>query len=280
RMNGSTITSDTLDLEVGQSATLSAEALNEIGSVISGVSVSWASSNTSVVRVSSAGVATAAGAGQATITVSASGITAVVPTRVSAPAPEPEPPPGTLRVSPASVALTGVGSTMQLGVTARDAAGNTISAGSLTWQSRNTAVATVSSSGLVTARGVGTVMLAVSAACCESAEVPVTVMAQQTPPPSGIVRGNEPAGMLTLLDYSFANPIPSGRNDMLFQDGSGLGIVSNSGGTVRQVSTQDGPQSGPGAMERVYTPGLNGTGVGTLYLTFSDAEAVYLAAWV
>lgn len=60
--------------------------------------------------------------------------------------------------SPASANLQ-VGATQQLSASARDASGNAISGKTFTWSSSNTAIATVSSSGLVTAVAAGTVTI-------------------------------------------------------------------------------------------------------------------------
>jgi alpha-tubulin suppressor-like RCC1 family protein len=54
-------------------------------------------------------------------------------------------------ISPAADTLLSLGETLQLAATPRDAAGNAVSGRSVSWSSANTAVATVSPSGLVTA---------------------------------------------------------------------------------------------------------------------------------
>lgn len=82
---------------------------------------------------------------------------------------------GRLEITPRSVSLTGVGSTQQLTVVARDASGNTISNPGVTWSSSNTGVATVSSTGLVTARAVGTALIVAAAACCTADTVALSV---------------------------------------------------------------------------------------------------------
>src|SRR5690606_28379132 len=74
--------------------------------------------------------------------------------RITVEAPEPVVPVvASVAVSPGSVSLT-VGGTRQFSATARDASGGTV-AGTATWSSSNQSVATVSSSGLVTARAAG-----------------------------------------------------------------------------------------------------------------------------
>ena len=115
-------------------------------------SVTWSSSNTSVASVNSSGLVTAKGAGSATITCKAndgSGKQATCSVSVSAAAP--------IKVSGITLNYTStsltVGETRQLNATISpsDATDK-----SVTWSSSNTSVASVNSSGLVTANGRGT----------------------------------------------------------------------------------------------------------------------------
>ena len=116
--------------------------------------VTWKSSNTSVATVSSSGVVTAVGNGTATITVttSAGSKTATCKVTVSI---------ATTGVSlnKTSATLTKKGETVSLIATVSPSnAGNK----NVTWKSSNTSVATVSSSGVVTAVGNGTATITVT----------------------------------------------------------------------------------------------------------------------
>ena len=71
------------------------------------------------------------------------------------PAPPPAPVATTVTVTPATAELTALGETVQLWAEVRDQNGQTMAGASLVWASSSTAVATVSSSGLVTAAGNG-----------------------------------------------------------------------------------------------------------------------------
>lgn len=172
-VDGSTATTDTLELEVGQTAELSAAARNEVGNVVGDVEITWWSSNSAVATVNGSGQVNAVAPGDADITASAAGLTAVMPTVVA----EPETPPTvtTLDISPGTNTLTGIGSTRQLTLTARDADGNVMNAPDVTWQTSNPSVATVNSSGLVTAQGLGAALISVAAACCSAEPSQVTV---------------------------------------------------------------------------------------------------------
>src|SRR5216117_3724927 len=107
------VTPGTATIGVGQTAQYAAITRDAFGNPLGGRTVTWSSSNP--------GVATVNGAGQAT----------------------------GVAVSPASASVQ-VGQTVQLAATPRDANGNPLSGRAVSWASSNTAVATVSGSGLVT----------------------------------------------------------------------------------------------------------------------------------
>ena len=85
-------------------------------------------------------------------------------------------PPATVTVTPATFNASALGQTQQLGATARDASGNSITSPSLTWSSVDPTVATVSGSGLVTAVSNGTTTVTATAG---SATGSATVSVQQ-----------------------------------------------------------------------------------------------------
>ena len=129
------------------------------------VTVSWASSNTAVATVdASTGVVTAVAAGNAiiTATTSAVGVNGAALTnttfiRVVTPAVT------ELTVSPSTLSLA-IGGGTTTGTLTASKRFDTGADSSLTWSSSNTAVATVSSSGVVTAVGAGAAIITVSAA--------------------------------------------------------------------------------------------------------------------
>ncbi len=145
------------------SATLAVGATKQLTATIApsnatNKAVTWTSSNTSVATVSSTGLVTAKAAGTATITATAqdgSGkkgtctVTVTNPTVLVT----------SVTVSPSSATLN-VGNTKQL--TATIAPSNATNK-AVTWSSSNTSVATVSSSGLVTAKAAGTATITATA---------------------------------------------------------------------------------------------------------------------
>lgn len=122
-------------------------------------------------------------------------------------------PVASVAVSPASVPLD-VGETAQLTATARDSTGATLSGRVITWAAANTAVATVNSSGLVTAKAVGsTSVTATSEGKSGSATVTVTQVpvawVELTPATSSISVGG--SAQLTAVAKDEAGRILSGR---------------------------------------------------------------------
>ena len=113
--------------------------------------------------------------GTATITAASEGRTGSATVTVS-PVPV-----ANVTVSPSTVSLT-TGATQQITVTTSDASGNVLTGRTVTWQSANTAVATVTQSGLITAVGPGSTTVTATSEG-KTGTVSVTV----TPPPVGSV---------------------------------------------------------------------------------------------
>lgn len=136
-------------VELGAGTTASAVLRDANGTTLSGRTVSWSSSNSAVATVSASGVITSASVGTTTITASSEGKTgsatlSVIPAPVAS-----------ISVSLAQSSLQVGGSTSASAVL-RDANGVVLSDRSIAWSSSNTAVASVSASGVVTALAGGT----------------------------------------------------------------------------------------------------------------------------
>jgi uncharacterized protein YjdB len=159
-------------LLVGQTAQLSVTTKDSAGNVLTGRAITWASSSTTVATVSATGLVTAKAAGSATITATSEGKsgTATVTVSVAPPAPV-----ATVTVSPASASVA-AGQTVQLTATPKDSNGAALTGRVVTWATSNAAVATVSSSGLVSGLVVGTATItATSEGKSGSSAVTVTV---------------------------------------------------------------------------------------------------------
>ena len=144
-------------LSIGQTAQLTATPRDGHGLALTGKTVTWTSSSPAIATVSSSGVVTAIAAGTVAINATIDGIIGTLAMSVS-------PPAGTI----ASVSVTLAQSSVQVGqstqasAVARDGAGNAVSGGSPAWSSSNTAVATVSASGLVSSVGAGQATISAS----------------------------------------------------------------------------------------------------------------------
>ncbi len=188
-----------LTLEDGQSAKITATLRNPKGSR----SVTWSSSNTAIARVDALGSVTAIANGTATVLVKMaddSTINTSVPVTVSGPAV------ATMTVTPA-VATVFIG-TSGIGLIARlrAADGRILTGRSVTWETPNANVATVSASGVV--RGVspgGPIALtATSEGRTATALVRVTHAAELCPFITALALGQRTDGRLALGDCEFS----------------------------------------------------------------------------
>lgn len=166
--------SSTQELVVGEMVTFTATARTAGGAIRGDVSISWASSDSSVVTITSAGVATAVGAGTATVRATADGIASSPVTINVAEPPPPEPVVSTVTVSPASMMLM-VGGLFQFTAVAMTADGMVVDDAEFTWMSDDEEVATVDETGLVTAVAAGTAMITATAGDVTSMSATVTV---------------------------------------------------------------------------------------------------------
>ncbi|PYP78188.1 MAG: hypothetical protein DMD35_12065 [Gemmatimonadetes bacterium] len=157
-------------LVAGQSTQATATLKDANGNVLTDRSVGWSSSDVTVASVSATGLVTALKAGTVTVTASADGKSGNASLVVSAPS-----------VSVASIDLTlpsslNVGQTAQAAVTLKDAQGNVLTGRTITYVSSNSNIASVSTTGLVSAINGGSATITASAES-HSASVVVTSVA-------------------------------------------------------------------------------------------------------
>jgi acid phosphatase type 7 len=141
------------------------------------VAFTWSSSNASVATVSSTGLVTGVAAGTATITAasgSASGTATITVRATTVPVAS-----VTVTPNPASV---GVGATIQLTATLKDANGTVLTGRPVTWSSSAVAVAMVSSSGLVSGVAAGAATIT---ATSEGKSGTSALTVTSAPPPGG-----------------------------------------------------------------------------------------------
>lgn len=222
----------TATVTVGIPQQFSAIARDAAGNALTGRAVTWGSGNTGIATVSATGLVTGVSSGTVTITATVEGRTgtatiAVLPVPV-----------GSVTVSPASATLL-LGTTQQLGVTARDPAGNIVTGRPTSWTSGNTGVASVSGSGLVTALAVGTTTITVTvegrSAAATIRVIPVPVASVVVNPTSAtLVIGANRQLLATALDT--AGNALTGRPVTWSSDSLAVATVSATG-VVTAVAT-------------------------------------------
>ena len=176
---------------VGQTVQLTAIPRDANGNALSGSTVTWTSSNTSVATVSNAGLVSGVTAGSATITATSegkSGTATIIVTGVTTV------PVATVDLNPATATVQ-AGQTVQLTATPKDSNGNVLSGRTVTWTSSNTSVATVSTSGLVSGLTPGSATItATSEGKSGTASVTVTnvpVASVDVTPPTATVQAGQ-----------------------------------------------------------------------------------------
>ena len=154
-----------------EAARFTAEVRDQNGQVMAGTPIAWATSDASVAAVDGSGVVTSAANGTATITATAgsvSGAAAVTVAQVVS----------AVAVSPSADTLVALGDSVRLVAEATDANGHgVVAATEFVWASSDTAVASVGSSGLVTAAGNGSATITASAGSASGSAVVTVVLA-------------------------------------------------------------------------------------------------------
>lgn len=168
-----TLSPASASISVGQTQSLKAQATDQHGAVMTGVSFTWSSSNGGVATVSG-GVATGAGAGTASINASSGGVasnpaslTVVVAAAV-----------GSVLIDKPSVLLAGSGQSAQLSAQVLGAQGAP-SFGSVTWTSSAPEKVSVDAAGRLVALAIGSAQVFAQAADVRSAPTLVIVAQPQ-----------------------------------------------------------------------------------------------------
>ncbi len=224
------VTPNPVTLAQQQTAQLQASVLNDAGQLVTGIAVTFASSNADVATVSNTGLVTAGHAGTASILVKGGGLTATVPVTVNA-------------VSTAIVVSPNPGvvpqnGTLQLTAVVNDLAGLPIPGAPITFTSSVPGLATVSSSGLVDPVGPsGQVQITVTSGDLNTSvavaitQVPTSV--EVTPNPLTMSKNSTVRLVPTVRDFVNA-PIPGVAasyvsSNITLATVGGSGLVSGKG---------------------------------------------------
>lgn len=245
---------DSFDLPLTTTRTINPQLVGPGGVALTNRFISWASVNPGVAVVNASGLVTPVSLGTAIIQVSAGGLTKNVRVRVvSEPA-------TSVRILPLqSVHVIRLGQTKQLTAECLNAAQQVLQGRTISWNSGNPVVATVSLNGLVS--GLSTGNANITATC--DGTVNATVNAQVTlvpvssvsiTPPGGLTMAVNTQGQLQVVARDSANNILSlqGRqvfwqsNNVPVANVSGQGVVSASGpGSAEITVSVDGVVSAP-----------------------------------
>lgn len=151
------ITPGAVQLEIGRTATFTGVVRSQLDSVMPRVVLTWSSTNPAVATVTAGGVVSAISKGNATITAAAGAKSASATVFVV------DPSVSTVTITTAVPSVFYVGQTLQAVAVVKDGSSNTLTAFATTWESSNTAVATVSSTGLITAVAAGATTITATA---------------------------------------------------------------------------------------------------------------------
>src|SRR6266702_4211052 len=242
------VTPASATLQAGQTVQLAATPKDANGNALSGRVIGWSSSNPSVATVNASGLVTGVAAGSATITAVSEGKSGGAAITVN-PATVPV---ASVAVTPAATSLP-TGGTVQLTAIPKDANGTPLTGRSVAWTSSNGAVATVGSSGLVTAVATGSATItATSEGQSGSASITVTTVpvasVAVTPAAASVQVGQTVPLTATPKDAS-GTPL-SGRvinwssSNTAFATVSSSGVVSGVAAGVATITATSEGQSG------------------------------------
>jgi len=278
---------------IGQTGTLTATVSDVNGTVVTDRVVTWASSNTSIAKVSTTGVVSGIALGSATITATSEAKSGTATVTI-APIPV-----GSVTVSPATASVV-AGLTKQLSATVKDVNGTVVTDRPITWSSSNAAAATVSQSGLVTAVATGSATITASAGG-QSGSAAITVtpapVASVTVSPSTSTVSTGQTTTLTATVKDVNGTVVTDRTVTWSSNNSAIATVSSSGvvtggsqGSATITATAEG-KSGSASVTVVGAPvasvtvspstvSVNTGATTTLTATLKDANGVVLTGRV
>ena len=260
---------------VGSTLTLDAEALDGTGAVLPNRQFEWSSSAPHIASVNGSGVVTGVSTGEATISALSEEKTGTALVTVHAS------PVAGITIAPNGASLP-AGATQLFVATALDAGGQVLTGRSLQWRSSNDAVATVSSSGLLTAISPGTVTVTVSApgggpgGTTPSASVQVTVLIVPVAsavivPASASVQVGQTVPLTVNLFNSAGDPLSTAGRTITWSSSATAVATINSSGGVTGVAVGTATITA-----RVTTTGQAGTVQATALVTVTNQPAANL----
>jgi len=287
---------------VGAAQQLAVTLKDASGNILTGRTVTWASSNGAVAKVSGSGLETGLSVGTATITASSGGVSSGSPITVNATKP------GTVGditvVGKADTSVTLSFSEVGDGAGLPASYDIRFAAGSLSWGSASdvtrgicaaplagTAIGakrTCTVNGLAAATGYqfqvvafrGTLNVNAVFGSLSSVASGTTTAATQPPPPPPGTWPNEPSGLSVLTDYGFGAALPVTPADVSIPGGSGWNVIYNGAGYGSTVSDPTAPFSPAAVLQLQYPVGFTGgSSPATLYYNLPGVSQVYAGLW-
>ena len=226
-----TVAPPTSTISATQTQQLTATLKDAGGTVLTGRAVTWTTSDPTIATVSATGLVSPTGAndsGIVTITATSGGVNGTATVTV---APDPV---ASVTVAPPSSTINAT-QTQQLGATLKDAGGTVLTGRAISWTSSNTAIATVSNTGLVSPTGAndsGTVTItATSGTASGTATVtiaPDPVASVTVAPPSSTINTTQNQ-QLTATVRDAGGTVLTGRAVSWASSNTGVATVSGTG---------------------------------------------------
>lgn len=209
---------------LGSAVQFTAIPKDSTGAPLLGRSISWSSTNLAVAGVSTTGLVSALGGGGATITATCEGKSAAAQVTVPTPV-------ASVTLSQTTATLTEL-RTVQPVVTLRDATNNVLLGRVVTWTSSDPTIADVTSTGLVTARRVGSAVITAASegrtATLAATVILAPVASVTVSPSSATVARNQAQQLTATVRDSSGNALP-GRTVVWTSSASAVAIVSATG---------------------------------------------------
>jgi uncharacterized protein YjdB len=224
-----TISPDTLRVLTGGQGRMGVSVRDAAGSAVRGSPVFWSVADTTVATVDQEGLVSGVRPGSVQVSASASGHSDVAQVIVQSAGA------ASVTVDPPAASVL-VGSTTQLGATARDASGTVITDRTPLWSSGNSAVATVSQQGLVTGISPGTATIV---AALDGRTGSATVTVTRVPVASVVITPAE-----TEVRVGRTVKLVAKAYDAQGKELTGRAITWSSGNTTRATVDQNGTVTG------------------------------------
>jgi uncharacterized protein YjdB len=237
---------------IGATIQLSASALRGDGQVATGETFTWTSSNNSAATVSPSGLVTAVANGSTTISATAGGVAGSTTVTVTQSA-------SSVTVTVPNPSLS-IGGTVLATATARDANNNNVPNVTFNWTSSASAVASVSSTGLVTGLTAGTTNIVASAGAA-TGQVAINVTDANPGPPTVTARtpgvGGADAPRNTAITVTFSEAIQQSTVTT-----TSFSVLGASGAVAGAISF-------PAANQARFTPAAPLPGLATFQVSLS-----------